>query len=107
MAFFDDDKPMMEMRVRKLETGYSWSEDPPSRTRHLVSNVRVTEENGNELSVRSNFILYRTRLNSEEDMWVGERKDVLRRENGSFKIAKRTVLLDQTVLLSKNLSNFF
>ena len=117
MAYFDDDKAMLEMRVRKLDTGYSWSEDPPSRTRHLITNVRVIEEREtktkgvdapqNEYTVETNFILYRTRLNSEEDMWVGLRRDQLRRDGDSFKIADRTILLDQTVILSKNLSNFF
>ena len=107
MAYFDDDKAMLEMRVRKLDTGYSWSEDPPSRTRHLISNVRVIENEGDKLTVETNFILYRTRLNSEEDMWVGLRRDKLRKEEGSYKIAERDIFLDQTVLLSKNLSNFF
>jgi biphenyl 2,3-dioxygenase beta subunit len=107
MAYFDDDRTMLEMRIRKLETGYSWSEDPPSRTRKLISNVRILQDDGVELSVEANFILYRTRLNSEEDMWVGVRRDVLRRVGGGFKISDRKIFLDQTVLLSKNLSNFF
>ena len=108
MAYFDDDKAMLEMRVRKLDTGYSWSEDPPSRTRHVISNVRVIENDGaNNLTVETNFILYRTRLNSEEDMWVGMRRDKIRKEAEGYKIADRSIYLDQTVLLSKNLSNFF
>ncbi len=107
MAYFNDDRAALDLRVRKLETGYSWSEDPPSRTRHSISNVRIVAQDGDELQVESNFMLYRTRLNSEEDLWVGMRQDVLRHENGSFKIAKRTILLDQTVLMSKNLTSFF
>lgn len=107
MAYYDDDKAMLEARVRKLETGYSWSEDPPSRTRHCISNVRLIKEDSGELTVESNFMLYRTRLNSEEDLWVGMRRDQLRRENGSFVVADRKVFLDQTVILSRNLSNFF
>jgi len=107
MAFFDDTKPLLVSRVTKLMTGRSWSEDPPSRTRHFITNVRVVEDSGDELLVESNFHLYRTRLNSEEDSWIGMRRDALRRVDGSFQIAKRTVLLDQTLLLSRNLSNFF
>ena len=117
MAYFDDDKAMLEMRVRKLDTGYSWSEDPPSRTRHLITNIRIIEEKetktkgsdkvDGEYTVETNFILYRTRLNSEEDMWVGVRRDQIRRDDDSFKIADRKIFLDQTVILSKNLSNFF
>src|SRR5262245_43192219 len=100
IGWFDDDRPLLEARVRKLETGYAWSEDPPSRTRHLITNVRIIEDTGDTLQVESDFILYRTRLNSEEDWWVGLRKDVIRRKDGKFKIAKRTVLLDQTLVLS-------
>ncbi len=107
MAFFDDDRMMLAARVKKLDTGYSWSEDPPSRTRHLVTNVRIVREEGDELGVHTNFHLYRTRLNSEEDHWIGSRKDVLRRTTDGLKIASRHIFLEQTVLLSRNLSSFF
>lgn len=107
MAFFNDTKPLLAGRVTKLMTGRSWSEDPPSRTRRLVTNVRVVDDDGAELSVESNFMLYRTRLNSQEDKWVGSRRDVLRRVEESFQIAARAIYLEETVLLSRNLSNFF
>ena len=107
MAYFDDDKAMLESRVRKLETGYAWAEDPPSRTRHLIGGVRILKDDGNELTVESNFHLYRTRLNSEEDSWIGMRRDQLRRDGDTFKIADRKIFLEQTVILSRNLSNFF
>jgi biphenyl 2,3-dioxygenase beta subunit len=107
MAFFDDTKPLLAGRVTKLLTGRSWAEDPPSRTRRLITNVRVLDDDGTQLTVASNFLLYRTRLNSEEDSWVGSRRDVLRRVGDSFQIAARTIHLEQTVILSRNLSNFF
>jgi biphenyl 2,3-dioxygenase beta subunit len=107
MAFFDDDKPLLEARVRKLGTGYSWSEDPPSRTRHLIHNVRIVADAGDELVVESNFHLYRSRLDSEEDSWIGRRRDRLRRVEGELRIAERHIFLEQTLILSRNLSNFF
>lgn len=107
MAYFDDTKELLKLRVAKLDTGKSWAEDPPSRTRHLITNVRIVEDDGQELDVESNFHLYRTRLKSEEDSWIGRRQDTLRRVDGSFQIVRRTVLLDQTLILSRNLSNFF
>lgn len=107
MAFFDDDKKMLEARVKKLATGYSWSEDPPSRTRHMIHNVRVLAVEGEEVTVESNFHLYRSRLESDEDSWIGRRRDRLRREEGALRIAVRHVFLDQTLILSRNLSNFF
>jgi 3-phenylpropionate/cinnamic acid dioxygenase small subunit len=107
MAFFDENKMFLLGRVAKLLSGTAWAEDPPSRTRHIITNVFVTENRGEELDVRSNFLLYRTRLKSEELTWVGSRHDVLRRNEDSFLIAKRNILLEQTVLLSQNLSTFF
>lgn len=107
MAFFDDTRASLARRVRKLATQRSWSEDPPSRTRHLVTNVRIVEDRDGEFAVESNFHLYRTRLKSEEDSWIGSRRDTLRREGDSFRIAGRSIYLEQTVLLSRNLSNFF
>jgi 3-phenylpropionate/cinnamic acid dioxygenase small subunit len=107
VAYFDDTKDMLAGRVRKLLSGYAWAEDPPSRTRHLITNVRILEEIENTLRVDSNFHLYRTRLNSEEDSWIGHRQDVLRRTTDSFRIARRSIYLEQTVLLARNLSNFF
>lgn len=107
MAFFDDDKAMLQGRVAKLATGTAWAEDPPSRTRHLITNVRIIAEDGDELTVETCFHLYRTRLKSEVDEWIGRREDVLRRVEGGFQITKRYIFLDQTVLLSQNLSNFF
>lgn len=107
IAFFDDTKQILEGRIKKLATNKSWAEDPPSRTRHFISNVRVVEDDGTELTVEANFHLYRTRLKSEEQSWYGMRRDVLRREGESFRIASRHIFLETTVLMSRNLSNFF
>ncbi len=107
MAWFDDNKMILQGRVAKIATGTAWAEDPPSRTRHLITNIRVVENLVDELHVESNFHLYRTRLKSEEQSWIGSRQDVLRRVEGKLMIAKRTILLEQTLLLSRNLSNFF
>jgi biphenyl 2,3-dioxygenase beta subunit len=107
MAYFDDDKRTLGMRIQRLAVGKAWAEDPPSRTRHVVTNVRVLSTDGTELRVASNFMLYRTRLNSEEDSWIGRRDDVLRRENGALKLARRHIYLDQTVILAQNMSNLF
>jgi 3-phenylpropionate/cinnamic acid dioxygenase small subunit len=106
LSMFDDDKPFLAARIRRLHTGRAWAEDPPSRTRHLITNVRI-EGAGAELMVRSNFVVYRNRLADEVDLYAGAREDVLRRLEGRLRIAKRKILLDQNVLLSKNLAVFF
>ena len=107
MAFFDDDKTVLTLRIQRLSVGRAWAEDPPSRTRRLVTNVRLLDVDGDEINVGCNFKLYRTRLNSEEDSWIGRREDLLRREGGVFKLARRHIFLEQTVILSQNMSSLF
>jgi 3-phenylpropionate/cinnamic acid dioxygenase small subunit len=107
MALFDDDKTILTMRIQRLAIGRAWAEDPPSRTRRLISNVRIDSIDEDELTVRSNFKLYRTRLNSEEDSWIGRREDTLRRSEGGFLLCRRHLFLEQTVILSQNLSSLF
>jgi biphenyl 2,3-dioxygenase subunit beta len=107
-SYFDDDKPTLRQRVAKLSTPFSWSEEPPSRTRHMVTNVRIRDAAGPDaLTVVCNFIIYRTRLATDEDFWIGERQDTLRKVSGQWKIATRKIFLDEAVLKSKNLSTFF
>jgi 3-phenylpropionate/cinnamic acid dioxygenase small subunit len=107
LAYFDDNKGTLTLRVKRLATGAAHAEEPQSRTRHFVSNVEVEEGAGGELTVYSNFIVYRTRLDYDLDWFVGCRRDTLRRTEGGWRIARRKMTLDQTVLTAKNLSIFF
>ena len=109
-AFFDDDKEYMGVRIKRLHTGRAWAEEPSSRTRHLVSNVRVRPlAADNEFEANSIFYIYRSRLERQLDQFVGQRVDVLRRVDNAYgwQIANRTIYLDQATLLSGNLSIFF
>jgi biphenyl 2,3-dioxygenase beta subunit len=107
MSFYDDGKAALAMRIAKMESGSSWSEDPPSRTRHIVSNVRIMEAEGDEVGVEVAFLLYRSRLNTEESMWVGRRVDRLRRVDGALKLCGREIYLDQTLIRATNMSTLF
>lgn len=104
--YFDDDWKSLKIRVERAYSKIAWAEVPPSRTRHLITNVRIKKDDGNEIEVHSNFLVYRTRMETDKDMFVGARQDVLRRVNGNFKIARRTIILDQAVLDAKNISVF-
>jgi 3-phenylpropionate/cinnamic acid dioxygenase small subunit len=108
LAILDETKETLARRVARLDTGMAWAEDPPSRTRHLIANIEVEPgESESVLKVSSNFIVYRNRGETEQDFYVGGRQDVLRKVNGTWKIARRTIVLDQNVLLAKNVSIFF
>ena len=104
--YFNDNRETLRIRVERFYSKSAWAEMPPSRTRHLISNIRIKNDDGVYLEVDSNFIVYRTRMEKDEDFFVGTRKDVLRRVNGALKIARRTIILDQAVLGAKNISVF-
>lgn len=107
-AFYDETKESLAWRIRRFDSGMAWAEDPPSRTRHLVSNISVREREDGLLQVRSAFIVYRNRLHTEVDIYAGGRNDVLRRDGvHGFEVVKRTILFEQNVLLMKNISTFF
>lgn len=107
-AYFDETKESLAWRIRRYDSGMAWAEDPPSRTNHLISNVVVRTLGENELEVRSNFLVYRNRLQVETDLYSGRRTDRVRiGADGGFRVFRREILFDQNVLQAKNLSTFF
>ena len=110
-AHFDEDLQSLGQRVRRLTSQRAWAESPPSRTRHLVSNVRAYEDEAEPgaFSVESSFIVYRTSGEKSEDWIVGKRFDRLRPSDSpaGFQIARRTVVFDMATILIKNLSSFY
>src|SRR5262245_56323801 len=106
LALVEDDRTYLEMRVARLDTGMAWGEDPPSRTRHLIGNLVAVPSANGEVTARTAFIVYRSHLETDHQILSGSREDVLRREQGGWKVARRTILLDANVLLDKNLSIF-
>jgi len=109
MAFFDDNINSLRTRVRRLETDAAWAETPPSRTRHFVSNLLVTQGKAtNEFVAATSFMITRTRGDQGYQLFTGRREDTLRRlAEDSFRIAGRRILVDQTVITATNLSILF
>jgi 3-phenylpropionate/cinnamic acid dioxygenase small subunit len=105
--WFDEGKDTLTRRVKQIRTGVHWAEEPLSRICHMVSNVQVLHASDTEIGVKSRFLIYRNRVETETDMLVGKREDLLRRVDGGLKIARRRIVLDQSVLLAKNLTFFF
>lgn len=107
-AYFDETKESLAWRIRRYDSGMAWAEDPPSRTNHLISNIVTREQEDGTYEVRSNFLVYRNRLQVETDLYSGRRTDIVRiDEDGRFRIRRREILFDQNVLQAKNLSTFF
>jgi len=108
LAFFDETKATLIQRIKRLETGMAWAEDPPSRTRHMISNIELADTATKDLrNVFSNFVVYKNRGETEQDFYIGKREDTLRKEGECWKISRRKIILDQNVLISPNLSILF
>jgi phthalate 3,4-dioxygenase beta subunit len=111
MAHFDEDKYSLSRRVARFATEHAWTEDPPSRLRHYITNVRTFAcEDDAHLVVESAELLFRSRGDVNEAALVScGRHDVLRRcgdQKEQLKLARRTILVDESVLRMQNLAVF-
>jgi 3-phenylpropionate/cinnamic acid dioxygenase small subunit len=111
LGWFDETKASLTMRVNRLYSGMAWAEEPPSRTRRLITNTEVLDSsNSTEIQVVSNFLIYRSRLEGladDTDFFVGQRQDTLRQTHGCWQLASRKIVADFMVLNAQNLSIFF
>lgn len=105
ISHFDDDRAMLEQRVRRLDTGLAHSETPASRIRRLITNVRV-QPDGEYVLAYSNFLLFQSRREHSDYFFLGTREDRLRRLDGHWRIAQRKVTLDHATL-PRAISIFF
>jgi phthalate 3,4-dioxygenase beta subunit len=105
---FRDDLHSLRQRVERLDTGHAWTEDPPSRTRRLVTNVRTfAGDHEDELVAESSFLLVRSRGDDRPlDLVSGGRTDVLRRTAHGLRLASRRIVFDESVLRTQNLGVF-
>lgn len=106
LSFFEDDKQFLVARVKRFATGLAHAEQPPSRTRHMVMNVEIVEEEPEALEVCSNIVVFQSRYEKSEHSFVGKREDRLRKIDREWQIARRKVVLDHTVL-PRGFSIFF
>jgi PAH dioxygenase small subunit len=101
---FWDTKQTLGVRVRRLCSDFAWAEQPPSRTRHFVSNLRSWREGGS-IRVRCNLLVYRNRgEDPRADLYSADRLDELVEGADGFKVRRRLLLLDQANLTGNSLS---
>ncbi len=106
LMLYDDSFETLELRVARAKSKKAWTEIPPSRLRYFVDPVQIEEE-PDGLRVASNLIIYQTRLQREENLFVGHRIDRVRRNDDGWKVYDRYAVIDRAVLPSKNLTVFF
>lgn len=107
MAHLDEDLYSLRKRVERFRTEHAWAEDPPSRTRRFITNIRCWRGANDELEVESSLLLFRSRGDVQEhDLLSGRRHDRIRRVGDELRLAGREVWLDESVLRTQNLAVF-
>lgn len=107
--YLKEDYASIEMRVKRLRSRYAWSESPATRTRRIVSNVRVTLHDGDPslVAARSNLAVFCHRGDgAHPQILTAERFDAIRIGTGVSRLVKRTAILDAAVLGLESLSIF-
>lgn len=99
-----DDIARIRARVARLKDRNAHAEFPPSRTRRLITNVRIVERN--PLRVEANFVVYRHRRNEDVREYVGHYRYLLRSKDGKLRIAAREAVLDALELASLGAVSF-
>ena len=92
-----DDKVRIRSRVGQLLGKSAWAENPPSRTRRMISNVRIRRVEGESIYVTANFVVYRMRF-EQMDTYVGRYEYTLVQREGGLKIRARKAILDLEAL---------
>jgi p-cumate 2,3-dioxygenase subunit beta len=97
LSLIADDKTRIRSRVAQLLGKSAWAENPPSRTRRMISNVRIRQVEGEAIEVTANFVVYRLRF-EQMDTYVGRYEYSLVQRDGRLKIRARKAILDLEAL---------
>jgi p-cumate 2,3-dioxygenase subunit beta len=97
LAIINDDMARLRGRVERLKSRHAHREFPWSRTRRLITNVRIKETSGEEMVVQASFLVYRIR-SGQVDPLIGSYVYTLRRLDGALRIASRKAVLDLEAL---------
>ncbi|EUA20752.1 iron-sulfur protein [Mycobacterium kansasii 662] len=108
MAHFDENKYSLSRRVARFLTEHAWTEDPPSRLRHYVTNVRTFAcADDAHLVVESAELLFRSRGDVNDGALIScGREDLLRFDGRRWLLARRIILFDESVIRMQNLAVF-
>lgn len=99
LTHFDEDRATMGLRVARIRTGAAHAEEPPSRVRHFVSNVKILDAAGaTRVRVASNFMVFRSRSGRDEHFFVGSRRDWWVRGAAGWLLQERMILFDHDII---------
>jgi p-cumate 2,3-dioxygenase beta subunit len=92
-----DDALRIRSRVKQLLGKSAWAENPHSRTRRMITNVRVLGADGDSVIAAANFAVYRMRYETV-DTYVGRYDYRLAYFAKELKIRERRAILDNEAL---------
>lgn len=95
--YVSDDYELLGARVKRLKSKHAHAENPHSRTRRLVTNVRVGERSDSSLPVHAAFLIYRMR-DGNVDTYVGRYEHTLAVDGDTLRFRKRRAILELEVL---------
>lgn len=88
-----DDSSRLRSRVKQLLGTTARAEQPPSRTRRIVANVRIVDRDSHTIRVTANFVVHRARM-KKVDTYIGKYEYHLLVDKGRLKIQERKATLD-------------
>lgn len=89
-----DDRERLRQRLIRIKDPNCHAEYPKSRTRRMISNVRIESVEGDLVTASANFVCYRFRRNERIREYVGGYRFVLKVAGDSFRIRERRVFID-------------
>lgn len=93
LFYVADDRFRLEQRVERLLKKTAHAEYPQSKTRHLVSNIRIRKREGDELEVGAAMVIYRTKAGLCET-YIGNYRYQLAANEEGLKIREKRAMLD-------------
>jgi p-cumate 2,3-dioxygenase beta subunit len=94
LAIVSDDIERLRARVKQLMGKSNWAESPRSRTRRLISNVRILRQDDERVAFTANFAVFRIRY-EHIDTYVGRyENELIRSHDGTLRILERKAILD-------------
>ena len=92
MSIIYDNRSRIALRIRQYHTGKRFSQTPQSRLRRLISNIEVLDDNGHELQVACNVLIFENQTRGDV-LWAARTEYTLRRVDGQLRMARKTVRL--------------
>lgn len=105
---FNDTRDRLALRIKRLQSGYVWAEDPPNFVRRVVSNVEIVPTSvAAEMQVYSVISIHRSRIDSQARSLIAGREDCWRKVEHRWLLARREIRLDHSTVPDTNLNVFF